>query len=53
MFKAIRASGFNRENFTTLKDMILVPEPEAAAYYTAQDLRDGGMEFLEVGHPSF
>ena len=50
MFKSVRGAGFNKETFPTLKDTILVSEPEAASYFTARDLRDTGTEFLEVSH---
>ena len=51
-FKAIRAAGFNETNFPTLKDTILVSEPEAASYFTAQDLHVSGVDFLEVSGPT-
>jgi hypothetical protein len=34
--------------FPTLEDTILVPEPEAASYFTARDLQEEGISFLEV-----
>lgn len=48
MLKAIRGAGFNRKNFPTLNDTIMVREPEAASYFTARHLRDNGIEFLDV-----
>lgn len=47
-FRAVRAAGFNKKNFPTLKDTILISEPEAASYFTARDLYDGDVDFLEV-----
>lgn len=47
-FNAIRNAGFNKTNFPTLKDTIVVSEPEAASYFTARDLHEGGIDFLEV-----
>lgn len=48
MFKAISKAGFNTTNLPTLKDIMMVSEPEAAALFTAQDLKDRGTEFLQV-----
>lgn len=47
-FKAIRGAGFNKETFPNLRDTILVTEPEAASYFTARDLQESGIKFLEV-----
>ncbi|KAK5163262.1 uncharacterized protein LTR77_010848 [Saxophila tyrrhenica] len=49
VFSAIRDAGFNRDNFTTLKDMILVSEPEAASHFTARDLRGRSEKLMQVG----
>lgn len=48
IFKAISKAGFNTTNLPTLKDIMMVSEPEAAALFTAQDLKDRGTEFLQV-----
>jgi hypothetical protein len=50
-FKAIRRAGFNETNFPTLKDTILVSEPEAASHFTARDFQANGTEFLRVSKP--
>lgn len=51
MFKAVRKAGFNEKSLPTLKDTILVYEPEAAAYFTARDLKERGTDFLQVSAP--
>ena len=38
-FKAFRQAGFNKSVFKTLEDTILISEPEAAAIFTASDVR--------------
>ncbi|KAK4504279.1 hypothetical protein PRZ48_005195 [Zasmidium cellare] len=50
MFKAVSKAGFNTKNLPTLKDIIMVSEPEAAALFTAQDLKDQGTDFLQDDH---
>ncbi|KAF2168394.1 hypothetical protein M409DRAFT_53083 [Zasmidium cellare ATCC 36951] len=50
MFKAISKAGFNSEQLPTLKDIMVVSEPEAAALFTAQDLKDQGTDFLQENH---
>ncbi|KAJ9663048.1 hypothetical protein H2198_001040 [Neophaeococcomyces mojaviensis] len=47
-FRAMRQAGFNEQRFPTLNDMVLVSEPEAASYFTARDLQDGGKKFLKL-----
>lgn len=47
-FRALRSAGFNKENFPTLNDMILISEPEAASYYTVQHLQARKAEFLKA-----
>jgi hypothetical protein len=36
-FKAVRGAGFNKAKFPTLKDTILISEPEAAAFFAIRD----------------
>lgn len=48
MFKAISKAGFSSGQLPTLKDIMVVSEPEAAALFTAQDLKDQGTDFLQV-----
>lgn len=46
-------AGFNQEAFPRLKDVIVVTEPEAAAAYTARQLREEeGRDFLKVNSPT-
>lgn len=46
---AVRNAGFNKKNFPSLRDTIMVTEPEAAAVYTARYLKEKmGQEFLKV-----
>lgn len=52
-FKAMREAGFNKANFPTLNDTMLVSEPEAASHFTARDLRERGTEFMNVSFTSF
>lgn len=53
MFKAISKAGFNTTDLPTLKDIMMVSEPEAAALFTAQDLKDRGTDFLQVSSHVF
>lgn len=49
-FKALSDAGFNASRFPTMRDMIMVTEPEAAAYFTARHLQETrGGEFLKPG----
>ena len=47
-FRAIRHAGFNELNFPNLQRILLVTEPEAAAIYTAQYLKQQEAELLKV-----
>lgn len=47
-FRAIRHAGFNELNFPNLQRFLLVTEPEAAAIYTAQYLKQQEAELLKV-----
>ncbi|KAN0102782.1 hypothetical protein V8E51_011095 [Hyaloscypha variabilis] len=44
--RAIRHAGFNERNFPNLQRLLLVTEPEAAAIYTAQYLKQQEAELL-------
>jgi hypothetical protein len=47
--RAIRAAGFNEQNFPNLQDTVMVTEPEAAAIYTARYLKSlKGEDVLKV-----
>lgn len=46
--RAIRHAGFNELNFPNLQRLLLVTEPEAAAIYTAQYLKQHEAELLRV-----
>ncbi|KAF7190557.1 hypothetical protein HII31_07716 [Pseudocercospora fuligena] len=46
IFNAMKRAGFNKTILPTLKDTILIHEPEAAALFTAQDLKSRGTQFL-------
>lgn len=47
-FRAIQDAGFNKETYPTLKDMILVTEPEAASYFTTRYFQETGTKVLKV-----
>jgi len=48
-FRALTRAGFNNDTFPQLRDMLLVSEPEAAAIYTAQFLKErNGARFFKV-----
>jgi hypothetical protein len=46
--RAIQHAGFNKLNFPNLQRFLLVTEPEAAAIYTAQYLKQQEAELLKV-----
>ena len=52
-FRAIRAAGFNENNFPLLRNYMLVTEPEAAAVYTAHYMRQEEAETLKAGLQKF
>jgi hypothetical protein len=50
-FRAMTKAGFNRETFPNLDKVILVTEPEAAAFYTARYVKEvmtAGTDKLKV-----
>ncbi|KAH0558447.1 hypothetical protein GP486_004893 [Trichoglossum hirsutum] len=49
-FRALTRAGFNKATFPKLAEMLLIPEPEAAAIYTARYLKElDGVNFLKKG----